>query len=117
VRTSSTDQNTPLLTTIKGTIDMRAARLTALGVTAALAVGGAVPATGLAKATKPGKHTVTKTTYVYTDPGVHFTGTMFKGETFKVERISKSGRNAYGMAYGHVNRHAWIPTAVLKLKK
>jgi hypothetical protein len=96
---------------------MRAARLTALGVTAALAVGGAVPATGAAKASKPGKHTVTKTTYVFKDPGVHFTGTMFKGETFKVERISKSGKNAYGMAYGHVNRHVWIPTAVLQLKR
>jgi hypothetical protein len=33
---------------------------------------------------------------------------MFKKETFKVERLSPSGKWAYGMAYGHVNRHAWI---------
>jgi hypothetical protein len=96
---------------------MRATRLTALGVTAALAVGGAVPATGMAKASKPGKYTVTKRTYVFTDPGVHFTGTMFKGQTFKVERVSKTGKNAYGMAYGHVNRHVWIKASALKPKK
>ena len=93
---------------------MRAARLTALAVAAAVAVGGIAPAAGSAKATSLGKHAVTRTTYVFEDPGVHFTGTMFKGQTFKVERISKSGKNAYGMAYGHVNRHAWIKTADLK---
>jgi len=54
---------------------------------------------------------------VFQDPGVHFSGTMFKGETFRVERISKSGKNAYGMAYGHVNRHVWIKTADLKKKR
>jgi hypothetical protein len=41
----------------------------------------------------------------------------FKGETFKVKRISKSGRNAYGMADGHVNRHVWIKTVDLKKKR
>ena len=96
---------------------MRATRLTALGVAAAVAIGGIAPAAGSAKATSLGKHTVTKTTYVFEDPGVHFSGTMFKGNTFKVERISKSGKNAYGMAYGHVNRHAWIKAADLKLKR
>jgi hypothetical protein len=96
---------------------MRASRLTALGVTAAVALGGIAPAAGSAKATSLGKHTVTKTTYVFEDPGVHFSGTMFKGQTFKVERISKSGKNAYGMAYGHVNRHVWIKAADLKKKR
>ena len=96
---------------------MRAARLTALGVTAAVAIGGIAPAAGSGKATSLGKHTVTKTTYVFQDPGVHFSGTMFKGETFRVERISKSGENAYGMACGHVNRHVWIKTADLKKKR
>ena len=96
---------------------MRAARLTAIAASAAVAVAGIAPAAGSAKATSLGKHTVTKTTYVFEDPGVHFTGTMFKGQTFKVKRISKSGKNAYGMAYGHVNRHVWIKTADLKKKR
>ena len=47
-----------------------------------------------------------------------FSGTLFKGETFKVTRISKSGKWARGMAYGHVNRTVWIPAAKdLKVKR
>jgi hypothetical protein len=42
---------------------------------------------------------------------------MFKGETFKVTRISKSGKWARGMAYGHVNRTVWISTKDLKVKR
>ncbi len=43
-------------------------------------------------------------------------GTLFKGNTFKVERVSKSGRWAYGFAYGHVNRHDWVKASVLAKK-
>ena len=96
---------------------MRASRLTALGITAALAVGGAAPTAASAKAERPGKHTVIQSTYVYVNAGVGFSGTMFKGETFKVTRISKSGKWARGMAYGHVNRTVWISTKDLKLKR
>jgi hypothetical protein len=97
---------------------MRIAKLTALATTAVIAVTGIAPATGAAKATGNGKHTVTaKSTYVYKQAGKIFDGTLFKGETFKVERLSKSGKFAYGMAYGHVNRHAWIKAADLKRKR
>jgi hypothetical protein len=97
---------------------MRNAKITALATAAAIAVTGIAPATGMAKATGKGKHSVTaESTYVYKQAGKIFDGTLFKGETFKVERISKSGKFAYGMAYGHVNRHAWIKAADLKLKR
>ena len=29
----------------------------------------------------------------------------------------RSGKYAYGMVYGHVNRHAWIDASVLTAKK
>jgi hypothetical protein len=91
-------------------------RIAALAATTAVAVAGFAPAASMAKATQPGKHTVKHTAYVYVKPGILFTGTMFKGNTFKIERISKSGKLAYGMAYGHVNRHAWIFTKDLNGK-
>ncbi len=59
---------------------------------------------------------MTTRAYVFKSPGRVFTGTVRRANTFKVERISKSGKWAYGFAYGHVNRHAWISTKVLKLK-
>jgi hypothetical protein len=95
-------------------------KLTALGLAAAIGVGAAAaPATSLAKATGPGKYGVTaKSTYTFHNgPATGFDGTLFKGETFKVEKLSKSGKWAYGMAYGHVNRHAWVDASVLKAKK
>ena len=97
---------------------MRASRLTALGITAALAVGGAAPTAASAKAERPGKHTVIpKSTYVYVNAGVGFSGTMFKGETSKVTRISKSGKWARGMAYRPRQPTAWITVTDLKLKR
>jgi hypothetical protein len=35
----------------------------------------------------------------------------------KVERLSPSGKWAYAMVYGHVNRHDWIDADVLTKKK
>ena len=59
-----------------------------------------------------------ESTYKFLDgPSNGFDGTLFKGNTFKVKRISKSGMWVYGMAYGHVNRHAWVRAADLKLKR
>jgi hypothetical protein len=96
---------------------MIATKLTALAATAAVALSALAPAIGQAKATGPGRYTVSKQVYVYVKPGLRFTGTMFKGNTFKVERLSKSGKWAYGMAYGHVNRHAWIDAGALRKKQ
>lgn len=96
---------------------MIATKLTAFAATAAVALSGLAPAVGQANATGPGKYSVTKQVYVYLKAGKIFTGTMFKGNTFKVERLSPSGKFAYGMAYGHVNRHAWIDADVLQKAK
>ena len=95
-------------------------KITALGLTAAVGIGAAsVPAASMAKANGPGKHTVVaKSTYTFhVGPAVGFDGTLFKGETFKVSRLSPSGQWAYGYAYGHVNRKAWVKASALKLKK
>jgi hypothetical protein len=54
---------------------------------------------------------------VYEQPAKIFDGTVFKGNTVKVERLSPSGKWAYAMVYGHVNRHDWIDASVLKAKK
>ena len=70
-------------------------KLTALGLTAAIGLGAAaVPATGLAKAIGPGKYTISeKSVYAYAKgPAKGWTGTLFKGNTVKVERIAKSGK-------------------------
>ena len=91
--------------------------LTAFAATAAVAAAGVAPAAVIAKADGPGKYTVTKQVYVTKKPGMIFDGTMFKGNTFKVERLSPSGKYAYGMAYGHVNRHDWILASALKRAK
>jgi hypothetical protein len=96
---------------------MIATKLTALAATAAVAVSALAPAVGSAKATAAGKYTVTQQVYVYKEPGKIFDGTVFKGDTVKVERLSPSGKWAYAMVYGHVNRHDWIDAGVLTKKK
>ena len=96
---------------------MNAPKLTALVATAAVAVSALAPAVGMAKATGPGTYTVTKQAYVYKQPGKIFDGTVFKANTVKVERLSPSGKWAYAMVYGHVNRHDWIEASVLTAKK
>ena len=45
-----------------------------------------------------------------------FTGSLQRGQTFKVERLSPSGTYAYGFAYGGVNRHVYVKTAGLDTK-
>jgi hypothetical protein len=90
--------------------------ITALGLSAAIAAGAlAAPATSLAKADGAGRYVVnTGATYTFHEgPGKGFDGTLFEGNTFKVKRLSPSGKWAYGMAYGKVNRHAWVKAADL----
>jgi hypothetical protein len=96
---------------------MTARKITAFAATAAVAIGGVVPAVGMAKATHKGTYTVNKKVYVYKQAGKIFDGTVFNGNTVKVERLSPSGKWAYGMVYGHVNRHDWIDASALTLKK
>jgi hypothetical protein len=96
---------------------MTATKITAFAATAAVALTALAPAIGMAKATGPGKYTVTKQSYVYKQPTKVVDGTVYKGNTIKVEKLSKSGKYAYGMVYGHVNRHAWVDASALTLSK
>ena len=68
---------------------MNATKITAFAATAAVAVSALAPAVGMAKATGPGKYTVTKQAYVYKQPTKIVDGTVFKGNTIKVEKLSQ----------------------------
>jgi hypothetical protein len=96
---------------------MTTTKITAFAAAAAVAVTALAPAVGMAKATGPGRYTVTAQAYVYKQPTKIVDGTVFKGNTIKVEKLSRNGKYAYGMVYGHVNRHAWVDAGVLKLKR
>jgi hypothetical protein len=96
---------------------MTTTKITAFAATAAVALSALAPAIGMAKATGPGKYTVTTQAYVYKQPTKIVDGTVFKGNTIKVEKLSKSGKYAYGMVYGHVNRHAWVDASILQAKQ
>ncbi len=54
-----------------------------------------------------------KSTYVKRSPGFVVIGTLFKDQKIKVTRYDKSGKHAYGYAYGHVRKHGWVDTADL----
>ena len=95
---------------------MTTTKITAFAATAAVALTALAPAVGMAKVTGPGEYTVNKQAYVYKQPAKIFDGTVFKGNTIKVEKLSKSGKYAYGMVYGHVNRHAWLDASILTKK-
>ncbi len=96
---------------------MNAKKMSAFAATAAVALTALAPAVGMAKATGPGKYTVNQQAYVYKQPTKIVDGTVFKGNAIKVEKLSKSGKYAYGMVYGHVNRHAWVDASILQAKK
>jgi hypothetical protein len=51
--------------------------------------------------------------YVKRSPGVVVIGTLFKDQRIKVTRYDKSGKHAYGYAYGHVRKNGWVLTADL----
>jgi hypothetical protein len=89
-------------------------KLAALGIAGAIAATAIVPATGSATATKAGTYEVTPTKLnVYEEPAKGYEGVLFKGESFKVTKLSKSGKYAYGMAYGHVNKKGWVTASSL----
>ncbi len=91
-------------------------KIALIAATAAVAVSGIAPAASMAKATHPGTYSVNKTVYVFTDPACTSPAPRSRRNTVKVERISKSGKWAYGMALGHINRHVWISTSALTPK-
>jgi hypothetical protein len=74
----------------------------------------ATPALAADNADKTGVHEVcAKSTYVKRSPGFVVLGTLFKDQKIKVTRYDKTGKHAYGYAYGHVRKHGWVVTADL----
>ena len=74
----------------------------------------ATPALAAGNADKTGVREVcVKSTYVKRSPGVVVIGTLFKDQRIKVTRYDRSGKHAYGYAYGHVRKHGWVVAADL----
>lgn len=92
---------------------MTATKLAAFVATAAVAL---TPAAASAKATGRGAHLVNKQVYVYKQAGKVFDGTAFKGDNFRVKRLSPSGKWAYGY-FNRVARNVWILSGALNKKK
>ena len=81
---------------------------TALILTATLA------APALAADHPTGTRTVcADSTYVRHTPNLTMIGTLFEHQKIKVSRYDRSGKHAYGFAYGHVRKHGWVETADL----
>ena len=89
-------------------------RLAVVALSGAVAAAAIVPATGSATATKAGTYKVTPTKLtVYEQPTKGYEGLLTKGQSFKVKKLSASGKYAYGMAYGHVNKMGWVTASSL----
>jgi hypothetical protein len=89
-------------------------KLAAVALSGAVAAAALVPATGSATATKAGTYKVKPDKLlVYEQPAKGYEGLLVKGESFKVKKLSASGKYAYGMAYGHVNKMGWVTASSL----
>lgn len=89
-------------------------RLAAFGLAGAVAATALVPATGSATATTSGTYKVKPDKVnVYEAPAMRYEGVLFKGETFVVKKLSKSGKYAYGKANGNVDKMGWVTASSL----
>ena len=50
---------------------------------------------------------------VYTDPATSYVGSLRRGASFTVIRLSPTRVYAYGFAYGNLNRRGWVETSGL----
>lgn len=67
----------------------------------------AMPAEAYSGGTVGVRETVcAETLYVRTSPGGAWLGTLYRGQTFYVEKISSGW--AYGFAYGYINHRGWV---------
>jgi hypothetical protein len=89
-------------------------KLAAAALSGAIAAAALVPAAGSATAAGSGTYKVAPDKLnVYEQPAKGYEGLLTKGSTFKVKKLSKSGKYAYGMAYGHVNKMGWVAASSL----
>jgi hypothetical protein len=85
--------------------------LTVAATTTALAASALVATTAApaqaANGTVGVRETVcADTLYVRTEPLGAWMGTLYRGQTFLVEKLD--GSWVYGFAYGDINRHGWV---------
>ena len=93
---------------------MSSTRLAVIALSGAVAAAAIVPATGSATATSAGTYKVKPDKLnVYEQPAKGYEGLLTKGTSFKVKKLSSSGKYAYGMAYGHVNKMGWVTASSL----
>jgi hypothetical protein len=90
----------------RATFRMRAGALALVGLTA-LGVGLSAAPAQAANGTVGVRETVcAEDLYVRTEPLGAWMGTLYKGQTFTVEKLQ--GSWVYGFAYGDINRHGWV---------
>lgn len=100
---------------------IKTSRARALGLLVPVLLGACcllaiAPATGAAKATGPGTYSIIpKIQRVDAKPGGPFLGSLQRGQTFIVTRLSVSGKYAYGHSVGKLRYlTGWVPSASLK---
>jgi hypothetical protein len=80
----------------------------------ALLIAATLTTPALADTGKTGMRTVcADSTYVRHTPNLTMIGTLFEHQRIKVTRYDRSGKHAYGFAYGHVRKHGWVEIADL----
>ncbi len=50
----------------------------------------------------------------YENPAKSYIGSLQRGQSFRVRKLSPTGRYAYGLAYGRLNKTGWVKTAGLR---
>jgi hypothetical protein len=71
------------------------------------------PASSLDRLVGQRKRVQIKQLLLYENPAGSYVGSLKAGDSFKVIRLSPTKAYAYGFAYGHSNRHAWVRTSRL----
>jgi hypothetical protein len=88
-----------------------------LALTCALGIGGSGVAqaqeAGLVGQRVPVKEDVEQL-LINERPNEELVGSLSAGQTFKVRRLSPSGKYAYGFAYGGANKTGWVLTSGLE---
>ncbi|HEY5832710.1 hypothetical protein [Streptomyces sp.] len=89
----------------------RKLRTVSIGATAAVVAASALVAVAGPAEAANGRVGVRETVcadslYVRTEPLGAWMGTLYRGQTFTVEKLN--GSWVYGFAYGNINRHGWV---------
>lgn len=94
---------------------LRCSAVMALGFGAFLASSAPASAAGPNAADYVGKRLVVGVQQLlfYEDPSKSYIGSLQRGASFRVSRLSATGTYAFGFAYGSLNRAGWVTTSGL----